>query len=110
MFITLMTLDDFILGYKDNIYVSKTKLLIFDYYFNNVPLTNLIDFRFLRDVQLGYDGKIFLHTSLSGFVDDKNNYDYVFQSKMISLIKMIYFLFLITSMNLIKSLRSGSFF
>lgn len=72
--------DNFILEYKDNIDVSKTKLVIFDYYFNNVPLNKLIDFTFLRDV-LGYDGKIFLHTSLSGFVDDKINYDYVFQSK-----------------------------
>ncbi|BBH51728.1 ATP-binding protein [Fluviispira sanaruensis] len=72
--------QDFILDYKDNSDVSKTNLIITDYYFNNKPVDKLLDFEFLKEV-MGFSGKIFLHTCIKSFIDHKNNFDYIIDSK-----------------------------
>lgn len=72
--------DEFILEFKDNPEVSRTKLIIFDYYFNSMPVDKLLDFRFLRNVLL-YKGKIFLHTSLRCYKNDNKIFDFIFENK-----------------------------
>ncbi len=72
--------QDFTLDYKDKIGVSKTNLIITDYYFNNNPVDKLLDFDFLK-VVMGFRGKIFLHTCIKNYTDHNNIFDYIFESK-----------------------------
>jgi signal transduction histidine kinase/CheY-like chemotaxis protein len=72
--------DDFILAYSDDISVKKTNLVITDYYFNNSPVTKLLDIKMLKHV-MKFKGKIFLFSNI-GNIDLKSSFfDYILSEK-----------------------------
>ncbi len=72
--------QDFLIEFRDNSDISRTNLIVSDYYFRNIPLEKLINFEMLKKVYK-YNGKIFIHTNAIGCVNNKEYFDYVFNSK-----------------------------
>lgn len=74
--------DDFMLAFSDNENVRKTNLIITDFYFDNISILDLLDFKMLKKV-LKFQGKIFVFSNV--MLEESSEFcyfDYIFPDKV----------------------------